>query len=64
MISGIVHFVSDLILSPLEVGCVLTIVLDVDLCACNAKKVWTCLGCYHKLVSDASLLGPLAYDFL
>ena len=31
---------------------------------CHKNKVWTCLCCNHKLVSNASFLGPLAYEFL
>ncbi len=62
MISGIVHLVSDLILASLVVGCILAMT-SIRLWAFYASKVYTCLGCNHELVSNASFLGPLAYEF-
>jgi hypothetical protein len=62
VISRVIHLVTDLVLSPLEVGRVLKIKLGHIICGHVRRKVWTCLGRNHKLVSDASFLGPLAYE--
>ena len=63
VISGVIYLVTDLVFAPLEVGCVLKIKLRDIICGHVTRKVWTCLGRNDKLVSDASFLGPLAYEF-
>ena len=63
MISRVIYLVTNLVLAPLDVGCVLKIKLGDLICGHVTRKVWTCLGCNYKLVSDASFLGPLAYEF-
>ena len=63
MISRVIHLVTDLVLAPLEVGCILKVKLTHLIYGRATGKVWTCLGRNDKLVSDASFLGPLAYEF-
>ena len=63
MISGVIHFVSDLILAPLEVGCELKSQISKSKSWTCSGKVSTYLGRNDKLISDASFLGPLAYEF-
>ena len=63
MISRIIHLVADLVLASLEVDCVLKVKLTYLIYGRATRKIWTCLGRNDKLVSDASFLGPLAYEF-
>ena len=62
MISAVVYFVSYFIFSRLEVGRVLRIILVI--CGCATRRKSGLAFCNDKLVSDTSLLSPLAYEFL
>ena len=63
MISGVIHLVTDLVLAPLEVGCELkNQIIKSNSWTCSGKSL-DYLGRNDKLVSDASFLGPLAYEF-
>jgi hypothetical protein len=62
MIPGVVHLVSDLILSPFEVCCIL-VMMSVRFCESNRRNVRINLGCDYELISDASFLGPLSNEF-
>ena len=58
VIPGVIHLVGDLILSSLEVGCVLK--TSSVFVGVQHEGNRTCLGCDDQLISDASLLSPLA----
>ena len=60
VIPRVIYLVGDFVLSTLEVGCVLKIILAYQSVDVQYEANWTCLGCNDKLVSDASLLSPLA----
>jgi hypothetical protein len=64
VIPGVIHLVGDFVLSPLEIGCVLKMTSAHYFMGVQHEGNWTCLGCNDQLVSDASLLSPLADKIL